>query len=164
MKSYAGIGSRETPSDICNQMTRIASTLSKKYILRSGGALGADTAFELGAQGKKEIYLPTDTFNYRVHNNIHYFNYQTLPGAAQAQEMTWMFHPKPDCLTNYAFHLMSRNAMQIFGKTMNDPVDFVICWTENGQLKGGTSQAIRIAQHYNIPIYNLATPQLFNFL
>ncbi len=60
-KSYAGIGSRETPAEILMYMTRIASFLeSKGYTLFSGGASGADTAFEIGVSnsGNKKIFLP----------------------------------------------------------------------------------------------------------
>lgn len=39
---------------------------------------------------------------------------------------------------------------------LDSPVDFVVCWTKNGELKGGTALGMRIAKHYNIPIYNLA--------
>lgn len=163
MKSYAGIGSRETPSEICDKMKKIAKILSKALILRSGGANGADSAFEESAE-HCEIYLPNHEFNGRIHDDIKYFNYQKMPGAVLAQEMTYQFHPKADNLINTSFHLHSRNAMQIFGKNMNDPVEFVVCWTENGELKGGTAQALRIASHYNIPIYNLAKPTLLNFM
>src|SRR3546814_9966488 len=46
---YAGIGSRETPADTCEEMALIASALEKRgFTLRSGFAGGADTAFELG--------------------------------------------------------------------------------------------------------------------
>ena len=163
MKSYAGIGSRKTPSEILEKMEKLSKKLSEKYILRSGGANGADSAFEKNAK-YCEIYLPNHKFNDRIHDGVKYFNYQTLPGAVQAQEMTRQFHPKANNLSDFSFNLHSRNAMQIFGKNMNDPVEFVICWTENGELKGGTAQALRIAYHYNIPVYNLAKPNLLNFM
>jgi len=58
---YSGIGSRDTPLDVCRFMTRVAFFLDKKgYTLRSGGARGADSAFEKGAT-KKEIYRPENT-------------------------------------------------------------------------------------------------------
>ena len=53
---------------------------------------------------------------------------------------------------------MGRNTYQILGKNLRDPVDFVLCWTpftRKGDPKGGTSQAIRIAEAYNIPVINL---------
>ena len=33
----------------------------------------------------------------------------------------------------------------------------MICWTENGRVQGGTGMAVRLAQHYRIPVLNLAT-------
>lgn len=54
---YAGIGSRETPRSILDLMTAIARKLEALgYTLRSGGATGADTAFEEGVERLKEIY------------------------------------------------------------------------------------------------------------
>ena len=59
---YTGIGSRKTPIEIINKMIKLGQILGKHgYILRSGGANGADKAFEQGCDnvlGKKEIYLP----------------------------------------------------------------------------------------------------------
>jgi len=47
VKYYAGIGSREAPSEILLAMTEIADRLEQKgYILRSGHAKGSDMAFE----------------------------------------------------------------------------------------------------------------------
>ena len=64
---YTGIGSRETPLEYIQLFIRIAEYLaSVGYTLRSGGANGADLAFEIGCdnkQGKKEIYIPWYSFN-----------------------------------------------------------------------------------------------------
>jgi hypothetical protein len=47
---YAGIGSRETPQATLDLMNLIGFTLAQKgHSLRSGGAKGADSAFEAGA-------------------------------------------------------------------------------------------------------------------
>lgn len=63
--AYAGVGSRETPHEILALMTDVAKILGQHgWTLRSGGARGADTAFEDGAKGfKREIYLPWRGFN-----------------------------------------------------------------------------------------------------
>lgn len=50
---------------------------------------------------------------------------------------------------------MSRNSYQVLGENLSSPVDFVVCWTENGGLIGGTAQAIRIAYANKIPVFNL---------
>ena len=48
-KIYAGIGSRTTPKVILDLMTSFAKIYAGKgYTLYSGGADGADTAFEYG--------------------------------------------------------------------------------------------------------------------
>ena len=67
---YTGIGSRKTPKTILKLFTEVAIYLSKQgYILRSGGAKGADQAFERGA-AKKEIYLPWRNFENNKSNLI----------------------------------------------------------------------------------------------
>ena len=56
---YAGIGARATPPEILSLMTRAAFALTKRgYVLRSGHAIGADSAFERGAGRDAQIFLP----------------------------------------------------------------------------------------------------------
>jgi len=136
-KYYAGVGSRETPTQICEFMTDIAKYLeSKDYVLRSGGADGADTAFSKGCSNK-DIWTPFDDV------------------PVWTKVFVDHFHPAPDKLKPFVRLLMQRNAVQILGVDGNEPVDFVICWTKDGKFSGGTGQALRIADYYNIPIYNL---------
>jgi hypothetical protein len=150
MKSYAGIGSRETPRLIQQQMASIARRLdSMGYCLRSGGADGADDAFEKGA-ATKQIFLPWDGFNGRTVDGISYF----VPPFNL--DLVNQFHPAASRLSTAALKLMSRNSYQVLGPDLNDPVEFVLCWTEGGKKKGGTSFALRIAKSRNIPIFNLA--------
>ena len=59
---YAGIGSRNTPENIQDIITKLATKLeSLGLVLRSGGDVGAESAFELGVlrRGNKEIYHAT---------------------------------------------------------------------------------------------------------
>ena len=67
MKYYTGVGNRNTPADILEDMEQIARVFARLgWVLRSGGANGADSAFELGCDienGLKEIYLPWKGFN-----------------------------------------------------------------------------------------------------
>jgi hypothetical protein len=141
--AYAGIGSRATPQNILYQMTDLAQHLGQcSWILRSGGAKGADKAFEKGAT-KKEIFLATDE----------------IPDAAF--EIAATHHPTWGGLGPYVKKLHARNAQQILGKNLDNKVKFVVCWTIDGAetetsvRTGGTGQAIRIANAYNIPVYNL---------
>lgn len=148
---YAGIGSRKTPSDIMVKMQTIAYLLAEhKWILRSGGAKGADSAFEKGCdknKGGKEIYLPWSEFN---HNDSFRF-----PPSIEAFKVAKNFHPKWQYLNSKAKKLMARNSHQVLGEDMLTPVKMVICYTDDGKISGGTGQAMRIAKDKNIPIYNM---------
>jgi len=150
-KTYAGIGSRETPYKVIETMQATSKFLSKYgYSLYSGGAEGADEAFEKGATNKT-IWLPWDGFNGKFENGLDY----VVP--EEAKEFVSKYHPNPKRLSEKAFMLMSRNAYQVLGPDLKSPVEFVLCWTKNGKASGGTGQAMRIAKDYNIPIYNFKT-------
>ena len=136
MKFYAGIGSRETPNDVLGKMTDIAWDLNELgWGLRSGRALGADHAFEIGST-KRELFVANDA-------------------TAAAIEMASRFHPNWAACNSYARLLHGRNSMIILGANLDSPVKFVICWTKNGKASGGTGLGIRIAEFYKIPIFNL---------
>ncbi len=149
MRIYAGVGSRKTPPDTLKEMTRIASVLAKEgYTLRSGGAMGADSAFEAGANNAVEIFVANDAM-----------------GDLDAMALMEEYHPAPRALqSNYVRHLMARNGYQILGRNLVAPVDFVLCWTPDGadgadiptsRASGGTGQAIRIAAGHGIPVINM---------
>ncbi len=160
---YTGIGARLTPQNILDVMFNVGKKLAEEgWILRSGGAKGADDAFERGcleANGKKEIYLPWKDFNGRVHN----------PGKSYYGEPTSAAHTKARALLGDAhwdnlswqgeqFH--SRNMHQVMGLDLKTPTNLVVCWTENWKNPGGgTATAIKYAKTANIPINNLANPQ-----
>ena len=149
MKYYTGIGSRNTPPDILKLMTEIAIALSSdNYILRSGGAGGADEAFEIGAT-QKRIYIPWSGFNGKSYDGENYL----VPDYNE--EWVFDYHPRPDYLSRGALRLMSRNTYQVLGDDLNSPSDFIVCWTRDGKASGGTGQALRIAADFKIPVYNL---------
>lgn len=156
---YAGIGARETPPEILSQMTQIAEELGAAgWHLRSGAAHGADTAFEEGcdqARGGKTIFLPWFGYNDRARDDTPgrtVFSYAvSINIAFKAEE----HHPGWQNLKLGARKLMYRNAQIVLGYLANEPVDMVICWTKGGCAVGGTGHAIRIANHYDIPVFNL---------
>ena len=148
---YAGIGSRKTPRSVLRVMTECARTLSAMgYTLRSGGAPGADTAFELGAGTRKEIFLPWRGFRKPL------VGYDiVVPDMKPAMDLAAQFHPTWERLNRAARLLIARNGYQILGANLREPVDFVLCWTRHGMWGGGTGQAIRIAMRHGIGIYDL---------
>lgn len=137
-------------------MTRIAEKLrSQGYVLRSGGADGADLAFERGAGNKKQIFLPWKRFN---GNESEFCN---VP--QKVIDFSLDFHPNGAHLRPGVQKIMGRNAQQVLGPDLDEPSKFLICWTpfeteaalELKNKIGGTGQAIRIARAHDIPIYNL---------
>jgi hypothetical protein len=52
--------------------------------------------------------------------------------------------------------LHARNVQIILFEVLDQPVDFVICWTKRGKALGGTAMGIRLAQAYGIDVRNLA--------
>lgn len=152
---YAGIGSRETPFTALKQMFYIAEQLAPFGTLRSGHAEGADQAFEEGcikANGNMEIYLPWFGFN----NAPNKPQYLVPDMNKELLDFTGAFHPAWDKCSSGAKRMHARNACQILGLYGDSPVDFVVCWTKDGKRGGGTGQALRIAEYFQIPIFDLA--------
>lgn len=162
MNYYSGIGSRETPPEILDLMEKIGEFLAKKgMVLRSGGANGADSAFEIGcdrAQGQKEIYLPWKGFN-KNKSDLHLDKNPMKDLKDKAYTIAERYHPAWESCNQGAKRMMARNGFQVLGIDLNTPVDFVVCWTpyiwKPGIKAGGTAQALRIAYDLGIKIFNL---------
>lgn len=151
-KYYTGVGSRKTPQNILQLMTLIATKMaSLNYILRSGGAQGADKAFEEGAGVMKEIYYANDA-------------------TTEAIELASKFHPAWGKCSMYAKKLHGRNSFQVLGLNLKTPSEYCICWTPDGCLShstrqyqtGGTGTAISISEYYKVQIVNLALSDHYN--
>lgn len=153
---YAGIGSRDTPPFVMQDMFHLGRQLAQAgWTLRSGAAVGADRNFELGAKsagGACEIFViepdgdPTHV--------VPEFDAALLRLARE-------HHPAWHKLGANGRKLHARNGCQVLGLDLLSPADAVICWTPGALGGGGTGQAIRIATSHNIPVYDLArfTPQ-----
>lgn len=137
MKFYAGIGSRTTPTDVQIQMTLIAVLLEGQgYVLRSGGAEGADTAFARGVkkESNKIILRPKHA-------------------TAEAEVIASKAHPAWHACNDYVRKLHARNAQIVLGPKLDEIAEFVICWTPD-ETKGGTSLGLRIARDNKVPVFN----------
>lgn len=148
---YTGVGSRNTPQDILIIMEAIAKKMSSfGYMLRSGGAKGADSAFEKGAGNNKQIFYAKDA-------------------TPDAMSIASKFHPAWNRCGDYARKLHGRNSFQVLGPSLNQPSDYCICWTSDGCIShatrsirtGGTGTAISIAEYYGVPVVNLANHDQF---
>ncbi len=157
---YAGVGSRQTPGHVLDRMRRIAGALSERgWILRSGGADGADDAFGTAAL-YAQIYLPWPGFNGWKGPASEVFDRPT----PLAYEIAARHHPGWQYLSRGPRALHARNVHQVLGASCTAPAAFVLCWTPDGATTkttaktGGTGQAIRIAVAHGVPVWNLARP------
>jgi hypothetical protein len=135
------------------------------WVLRTGMATGADQAFYRGAstRGPLELYLPWPTFEADAHapsrGSDQFVLGQPTPAA---YELAATFHPAWSRLPRAVRALHARNAHQVLGADLASPARFVLCWTPDGSLDGrgrrvgGTGQALRIARHHGIPVFNIA--------
>lgn len=133
---YTGVGSRDTPKEIGVIISKISSFLERKgFILRTGDAIGADFFFRKGIKNK-EVYIAKDS-------------------TKEAEEMASLIHPAWNNCNEYARKLHGRNCFQVLGRDFKSPSEFIVCWTKNGKISGGTATAINLALKNNIPVFNL---------
>ena len=151
---YAGIGARKTPRYVLQYMELQGKLLAEKgYILRSGGAIGADSAFEAGcdsAEGNKQIWSTRNSHEWERHGWV-------IPVVSQVCWEKPFLSMKP-----YMRDLIGRNTYQIYGDPDNfeDCVksEFVLYWSEpkgKENCSGGTRYAIRMAIAAGVPCFNL---------
>lgn len=146
---YSGVGSRLTPVGVGLAMTEIAKRLEGDgYILRSGGAAGADHFFERGVVdvNNKHIYLPKKGMFGNPSPLFHVCD--------QAIDIAKGIHRNWDGCSHLSRMLHARNVYQVLGKDLNTLSKFLLCWTERGEERGGTRTAIKLAQLYNVPVLN----------
>lgn len=153
-----GIGSRETPKEICTLMTRFARLQRRR--VRSGGAKGADEAFE--SNHNLLAYLPEAGF--RQKRGHHRYREEHLEFADSILACVFPYPIRNE----WTLKLFRRNVFQILGLCSSvkeiELSDFVICWTPDGAVcmadyelgvTGGTGIAINIADLFKVPVYNL---------
>lgn len=148
---YTGIGHRKIPNYISDIFFKVGALLGENgFILRSGGAVGSDSAFEKGCDsvnGKKEIYLPYKGFN---NNNSSLYDVGT-----DAINYASRLHPYWNRKSRIAKLLLARNVYQILGLDLSTPTDLIVCYCE--ARPSGTTFALKIANKYKqIYVLNLA--------
>lgn len=163
LRFYTGIGSRDTPPGQLSLMRTLAEALaSKGWILRSGGAVGADMAFAEGAGDRADIYLPWDDFNgLRVGQNP---GCRLPPDPGRSAAIAAKHHPVWAKLKPPMRALMGRNANQVLGDDLATPSVFVVCWAPKVKrdpqgricnVDGGTGLAVRLAYARGVPVFHL---------
>ena len=173
--AYAGVGSRRTPRDVLDAMGDIAQTLGDAgAALSTGGAHGADKAFETGAlrtDAPITVHTPWPGYNgYQPGRDpetdidiVHPKSTQTVAGHSYA-DLAREHHPHWKRCGRGARALFLRNVSILAGALDDDggtlPVRAVIAYTPNGlpvgREAGGTGHTLRTAASLDIPCVNLS--------
>jgi len=178
---FAGIGSRNVNKLQTKEEMIIGMMMALSgYHMRSGRADGSDLAFEFGVlmahkllsknidldinvlSNMMSIFLPWSGFNGK-YVSPGYFYIE----CEKAKTLTSQYHKGWSYLSDAVKNLMARNAMQILGPNLDKKVNFVICSTKDKAFNasmtssktGGTGQAIRIADNYNVKVFNIEYPE-----
>ena len=131
------------------------------WILRSGAAQRADSAFEAAARDAGGRLRDLDSLEplQRPHAGRRSQRPHRDATTTSTVRIAAKRHPCWDHLGPGAQKLMVRNVHQIVGQDPAEPadVDIVICWTDAGLGTGGTgTTALRLAVDHCIPIVTLA--------
>lgn len=171
---YTGIGSRKTPPDILLLMEDIAKELCLSgFELYSGGAEGADRAFEKGAisgffneENKQTkvatIFIPWEGHSSPISSTCTIY---LVPGDDrfdEAAEEISDIVPWFDSMSYGAKKRHARNVWQVLGASKQCRSQFVVYWTPGdpkGGPTGGTRTAVLLAQRYGIPTYHVGDPE-----
>lgn len=158
---YTGIGSRDVPEDVYKLLQALGRKLATRgYALRSGGAMGCDTAFYEGCKevgGMSTIFVPWSGFNNLFGENIVSLSDMPQSLVYRAEWEARQIHPVFDRLTQGAKKLHTRNVFQALGEDLGKPSDFLVCYAPvmGNTVRGGTKTAVELAKVYGVPVYNV---------
>lgn len=155
---FAGVGSRDTPEDVCKLMQKLAVVFyALGYGLSSGDARGADRAFWEGALLSSfyrkigaRIYLCDEWVRGRKADPKNFFyNAQRFPTFEKAKQMALEARGSFHGLDEWGINLHSRNVMQIHGASLQDKVEYLVYWAipvgKKEKVKGGTNTSLQLA-------------------
>lgn len=176
-KYYSGVGSRETPLSVLILMAKFSNIMERKgYILRSGCAIGADSAFEFGLENhlNSEIYIPYKGFlttMQRTNQNSpaylipEVFNKQKYYDANMLIDQNNLHPAWKQNLQDWLRKLHNRNVFQVLGKNLDvsEKSKFTLCYTRDGVTErekttyntGGTGTAIRVSGWAGVEVFNM---------
>lgn len=181
MPYYTGIGARKTPPDILKVMETLAWHLAAKgWTLRSGGAGGADSAFEKGVirytqdqdiyptAKHANIYIPWRSFKDidPLHKDMYVYSDIVDKHVRMNAEVTAsMIHPNWDACSRGAKALHTRNIFQVLGHwQVEKPSRFLVCWApiSGDSITGGTRSAVELAKSKGVEVFNLVREEDYN--
>lgn len=169
------IGSRESSEEALARLTHVAQMAAEiGLVLRSGGAVGADSVVTKLHWARREIFIPWkgyENFHHNPKRGIYLL--EKLPEKEVARKLALQIHPAEHLKESHT-KLMARNIYQITGpeKIGIDPdtykllegvdrahlsriVVFAAPTGRQGQVLGGTRLAVDFARKMGIKYYNV---------
>lgn len=157
---YSGIGNRKIPAESARDLEKISVILERKYnaYLRTGGAIGSDTAFARYVTNK-QIILPYNGYNNLTTNSQNV----VVPTYSDAVwDVACNFHPKGNFIRKKRkYYTLARNVCILLGDNLRIHSNFVLYWLGDNVTTGGTVHALKIAKRYRIPTYNMNNDEEF---
>lgn len=170
---FTGVGSRKLSALGEDRITDILPYLRKRnYLLCTGDAYeGGDVAFWGHYEGAKIRFGPLNRENPK--KDVQIIDPEQ-PQYHIARKLAASLHPAWRWLNEPTRELHTRNVFQVMGARITRPSEFLVCWTPDGaetettKKTGGTAMAIKVANYYGIPVFNLrnddALERLADFL
>ena len=160
---YTGVGSRNITPKERSTIISVAAFLSNQgYTVRSGKALGADTAFAMGAVSNDHHrlvnYVPWKRFNNQEFGGDYYDKVLDDCNYDFCYQLAEQIHPAWERCSPAAKRLHARNILQVLGDHCNEPSKFLLACSDedkHGDVKGGTRTAWMCAKQYAVPVFNI---------
>lgn len=150
LPAYAGLGSIFTPIPIENVMRRIGRVFAGSKVLRTTDCLGGDASFEDGARtlggGAIEHYKPENVQDW------------ALDKARKMDSTVAQLSDRQQRRSAACIHA-------VLGLDGNDHVDSLLVWCDpvlTQTRPGPQAMAVAIAQEHQIPVHDLANPDVLN--
>lgn len=158
LKSFAGIGARDTPSGPLTPYDLVMSKLAyrlvyeDRWVMTSGGAKGADTFFQKGldvagfdaiSEGLFKLFLPWKGFNGNSRGIVVEHDKSEIMHRARRKLIDLKVYDKPPRFIEYEGDdrdaltqkertiatLHTRNVFQILQESLDNPINMVVCYT-----------------------------------
>lgn len=159
---FTGVGSRKLDALgelFCKSASRPLVDLG--YVLSTGDATeGCDRVFW-------ECFPNNQRFRFGPFGKAKRPNTIVIPDHTAAYKKANYFasllHPAYRFLPQWMKELHLRNVFQVLGSDLGNPTEFLLCWTPDGaentkatsKKTGGTGTAIRCADKFGVPVFNL---------
>lgn len=162
-KSVAMVGNTGAPETLIPLIRDIAGLLQQNgYTIRVSALDGFDKMAMEVIQGH-ELYLPWKGFN-EIQGGFGNYN------SDESKEMAKRYLQDWDGMKDFQKAFFSKNARLVLGKTVKEPCQLVIVWSDDG-VEGPANRTARsshaghaaaIAKAMNIPVINLSNPDAMN--